>query len=496
MQTMCRVVLAAAVALASGGAARAAVTAVPGFAVHGIPTPDTVQGGVVRRGGALFVGQGATFTANAQYVVRLDGGGATTIATGFNALGGFDLADDGTLYVVDNAFELAGTTSGDTVYAIPDALVRTTALAAPDAEVLPAGAIPAAQDVRVAPDGALLVTDAAGPGAGRVLRIAATTIDLVTGLDFLGGIALADDGSLVIANLDAGFAGNVLHYAGAGGFIESLAGGLSGAFDVVLEDDGTPLVSGGFLPDFSSSTVVAVGAGGTVTERARGFAFSTEMFFDRARDEVLVNDFDATEVVAICRDRDDDTVCDADDGCPLASDPGQEDADGDGTGDACDPCTGERFVEAKLRLGKLANDLGDDVLAFAGWVPLPDGLTLAPDVTGVGVLLNQGALLDATVPGGAFDPVTRTGWKRKRGTWTFRGEKPGVHKVVLRTSGKRPGEVKVVLRAEGGRLPIGPTDLPLVLTVVLGPETGECGDALLPADGCKLNDRKGKVLCR
>jgi hypothetical protein len=489
MTTMRWMALAAAIGLAGGTAARAAVTAAPGFAVRAIPTPDTVQGGVTRRGAALLVGQGPTFTAGAQYVVRIDGGGATTIAAGFNALGGFDLGPDGTLYVVDNALELSGSTSGDTVYAIPDALTRTTALAAADAEVLPAGAIPAAQDVRVAPDGALLVTDAAGPGAGRVLRIAGTPTDLVSGLDFLGGIAVADDGSLVVANLDAGFAGNVLHYTGAGAFLGTLAGGLSGAFDVVLEGDGTPLVSGGFVPDFTSSTVVAVGAGGTATERARGFAFSTEMFFDRARDEVLVNDFDATQVTAICRDRDGDGVCDADDGCPLVSDPAQLDTDADGTGDACDPCTGERFVEAKLRLGRLANGLDDDTVAFAGWVPIPAGLTLAPDVTGVGVLLNQGAILDETVPGGA-------GWKRKRGAWTFRGPTPGVRRLVLRTSGKRPGRVKVTLRVEGGRHAVGPGDLPLELTVVLGSEPGQCGDAVLPADGCKVNERKGKVQCR
>src|SRR5436309_3222364 len=106
--------------------ARGAVVAAPGYAVHTIPTPDTVEGGVVRRADAILVGQGPGFTAGAQTIVRLDAGGPTTIATGFNSLGGFDLAPDGTLWVVDNCFtdECGTTATGDTVYAIPEALTR------------------------------------------------------------------------------------------------------------------------------------------------------------------------------------------------------------------------------------------------------------------------------------------------------------------------------------------------------------------------------------
>src|SRR2546426_2543675 len=91
-------------------AVRAAVVAVPGYAVHTIATPDTVQGGVVRRGGAILVGQGS-FGAGGERIVRLDGAGATTVATGFNSLGGFDLDAAGTLYVTDNCKECTGATT-------------------------------------------------------------------------------------------------------------------------------------------------------------------------------------------------------------------------------------------------------------------------------------------------------------------------------------------------------------------------------------------------
>jgi len=53
--------------------ADAAIVAAPGYAVHLIPTPGSVQGGVVRQGGAILVGQGS-FGAGSETVIRLDGG--------------------------------------------------------------------------------------------------------------------------------------------------------------------------------------------------------------------------------------------------------------------------------------------------------------------------------------------------------------------------------------------------------------------------------------
>ena len=49
--------LGATVLAASPGAA--AITAAPGWAAHSIPTPGTVQGGVIRSGDVILVGQGA-----------------------------------------------------------------------------------------------------------------------------------------------------------------------------------------------------------------------------------------------------------------------------------------------------------------------------------------------------------------------------------------------------------------------------------------------------
>src|SRR5205823_3025326 len=148
----------------------AAVVPAPGYAVHTISTPNTVQGGVVRQGGTIVVGQGS-FGGGTEQIIRLDGTGTTVIATGFNSLGGFDLDTTGTLYVVDNCQECAGAATGDTLFAIPAALTRTTAVTAVGNEVVQAGTIPFAQDALVIPGGAVLVSDAAGPGAGRVVRV-------------------------------------------------------------------------------------------------------------------------------------------------------------------------------------------------------------------------------------------------------------------------------------------------------------------------------------
>jgi hypothetical protein len=81
------------------GAAQAAVAQRPG--TRRAATALTVQGGVVRRGD--HPGRQGHRSAQARRRRPDDEAGSpVTIATGFNSLGGFDLAPDGTLCVVDN----------------------------------------------------------------------------------------------------------------------------------------------------------------------------------------------------------------------------------------------------------------------------------------------------------------------------------------------------------------------------------------------------------
>jgi hypothetical protein len=85
-----------------------------------------------------------------------------------------------------------------------------------------------------------------------------------------------------------------------------LVTGLSGSYGLALDADGNALVTGGFTPDFSSSTLLAVGPLGATAERAHGFAFSSDVFYDAARDAALVLDFGVSEVTAVCADADGD----------------------------------------------------------------------------------------------------------------------------------------------------------------------------------------------
>src|SRR5437773_2674138 len=385
-------------------AARAAVMAAPGYAVHTIATPDTVEGGVVRRGDAILVGQGPSFTAGAQSIVRLDAGGPATIATGFNSLGGFDL---------------------------------------------------------------------------------------------VGGITLAADGTLrivdAVLNPDFSTTGKVLESKLDGTPLGTLVSGLAGGFASATDGAGNVLVSS--IGPFGSSKVIAVAPDGSVSDRATGFSFSGDVFFDAARDEALVLDFGVTDIVAVCRDRDGDGVCDADDDCPLVADPDQADADGDGIGDACDPCTGAAVARAKLMLGKLAPPAGDDTLAFKGEMTIPTSPAVDPVATGARLIV--GEVVDLTIPGGAFDPATKTGWKAKQGSFKYHG---GTLKVSLAASTKTPGLVKFMVAGKTGSYVVDPAHLPRQATLILDAAAGQCGDAGFagpaPAPVCVYKAKRRKVQCR
>ena len=483
-----RIGLAAAVicsAALSTGRADAAVTAAPGYAVHSIPTPGKVQGGVVRVGADIFVGQGLTFTAGAQSVIRFtQGGSATTIASGFNSLGGFDIAADGTLYVVDNGLNASGATSGDTLYAIPDAPTRTSALASSAAEVLPSGSIHFASDALVVP-GAILVSNAAGPGAGSVLHVAGgTATDLITGLDYAAGLAV-DGSTLLVGNVDGSFVGSVGKYGLDGTSIGTLVGKLSGTYGVVVDGDGFVLVSGGRTSDSSSSTVVAVDSSGTVSERAHGFSSSGDMFFDPARNETLVLDFEALQITAICRDRDQNGVCDADQEC---------------TG-------GAAITNAKLKIAGLDTPPGDDKLTLKGELTLPAPFDPPLDPVAHGVRVEvvraMSGVTATAIPSGGLDKTTKTGWKvNGAGTaWTFSSKTPvgvlGITKVSIKSVSKTPGLLNIAVTGKNGSLPVVGADLPLTATVTLDP-VGQCGQATFTGadQSCALNRKQSKVTCK
>ena len=83
------------------------------------------------------------------------------------------------------------------------------------------------------------------------------------------------------------FKGSILHFGLDGAGRGSLASGLEGTFDLVVNADGNVLVSGIHNDAFSDSMVLTIAPDGTVLQPplADGFAFSTGMFFDATQDE-------------------------------------------------------------------------------------------------------------------------------------------------------------------------------------------------------------------
>jgi hypothetical protein len=467
-------------ALAMPGAA--AVVPAPGFAVRTYPTPDTVQGGVVRQGNAILVGQG-TFGSGGESIVRLEGGRATTVADGFSSLGGFDLGGDD-LYVVDNCFgadfSCGNPSTGDTLYRIDDATSRTGVAAAGASEVLPSGTFATPQDVLVLPGGIVLVSDAIGVGAGRVARVAGTTVtNLVTGLDFLGGLA-SDGTTLFVGNVDGSFEGSIRRYDLLGTPQTPLVSGLSGSYGLALDGAGNALVTGGFTPDFSSSTLLAVNGLGATSERAHGFAFSTDVFYDVARGAALVLDFGVTEIAAVCADADGDAVCDA---------------------DLADPAP---VVKPRLKIGRQLTPPGDDTLSFKGQMTIPLVPALDPPANGATVLVDDAAgrvIVDVVVPPGAYDSVTRTGWvTRSAGSaWTYKNPTGllGITTVKVKRVVSLPGLVKFTVKGKSGHFDASGAALPLQGVLALG-QAGQGGLAFFPgpSPACTLVGGGNTVNCR
>jgi hypothetical protein len=198
-------------------------------------------------------------------------------------------------------------------------------------------------------------------------------------------------------------------------------------------------------------------------------------------------------------DADGDSVCDGDDNCQSIPNPGQENADGDLFGDACDPCTNLAPTvqeKATLTLSNLLTPASDDKLAFSSFFTgVPASPAIDPVQNGVRFLIVDatGATpVDVTIPGGVYDPGTKSGWKANAaGTaWTYKNAGSvvplvnGINKVAIKAVAKTPGKYKTQVKGKNGLYPVDPGKLPLVATFIVDPpfaSSGQCGEAMFPA---------------
>jgi hypothetical protein len=118
-------------------------------------------------------------------------------------------------------------------------------------------------------------------------------------------------------------------------------------------------------------------------------------------------------------------------------------------------------------------------------------------------------VIDATVNGGAYNTLTRTGWKvnGSHTTWTYKnpGTDPNGFTVVgVKTTPSKPGLVKLKVKGKNGAYAVHTNHLPLQTTFILDPpfaSTGECVEAVWPATfpakpSCTVASAGGTVKCK
>jgi hypothetical protein len=217
--------------------------------------PELTEGCVAHAPGGVFVGSGpahASFPpsgATRQVLFVSDTGASRVVATGFNTLSDcvYDWDAD-VLYVLDSGLEFTGATTGDTVFAFDASATNEPAAGN---EVLPAGTIPNAYSVDLFPTG-LLVSDAAGGGAGSVIEIDMTGVTPVastfaTGFDYTGGLLVEETAVFVVEAVEPSFESSLHRYSTAGVFEATYSGPTyeHGSNDLARGLDGELIVTGG-----------------------------------------------------------------------------------------------------------------------------------------------------------------------------------------------------------------------------------------------------------
>ena len=195
-------------------------------------------------------------------------------------------------------------------------------------------------------------------------------------------------------------------------------------------------------------------------------------------------------------------MCDAQDNCDTIPNTDQANNDSDSFGDACDPCTNIVPTvpsKTKLILTKLLAPATDDRLNFKGFfLAVPNSPPVDPVANGLRVLVSDSlgnTPIDVTIPGGAYNPTTRIGWKvNGSGTsWKYSNSTSpvnGIYKAQLKAYPSTPGKYKFGVKGKNGNYVVNTNNLPLKGTLVIDvpyAETGQCGETEFQTPPTKPN---------
>jgi ELWxxDGT repeat protein len=127
----------------------------------------------------------------------------------------------------------------------------------------------------------------------------------------------------------------------------------------------------------------------------------------------------------------------------------------------------DAMTSAQLKVAKVAEPVGDDILSFKGTFLNPGAAPVAsfdPSIYGIDIILDDatGTVLPTAIPASTYDPVTKTGWKAKYNpagaTFIYLNKTAGapgaIQKVALKVPDTFTLPSKLLVKAKGGAFPL------------------------------------------